>query len=79
MSAPRDPAPRTDDEQERPDPEEFPSASLEFAFNPRAGDFPAPVEFAPDELVVYESQAAATGGAWLSAERGTYAGLDEMR
>jgi hypothetical protein len=77
MSAPRHRSgPGADD---RPAAEEFPSPSLQHAFNPREGEFPNDVEFGPDELVVYESQSAATGGRWISAERGSFVGLDERR
>ncbi len=58
--------------------EEWPEFELQYVFNPRAADFPE-VEFEPDELVVYETQGKATRGQWLSAERGSYVQISEMR
>jgi hypothetical protein len=77
MSAPRYQTGHGADD--RPAVEEFPSSSLQYAFNPWEGEFPADVEFDPNELVVYEPQAAATGGRWASASRGSFVGLDERR
>lgn len=59
--------------------DDWPAFALQFTYNPPACDFSPEVEFESDEVVVYETQADAMSGRWLSAERGSYVSVDEMR
>lgn len=50
--------------------------TLRYAFNP---DFESLASSDPDELVVFEPGRDAPGDRWMTAERGSFVGLDDAR
>ncbi|SEP21836.1 hypothetical protein SAMN04487948_12250 [Halogranum amylolyticum] len=61
----------------RPTTGEWPDFTLDYTFNP---DLDGVVgEFAPDEVVLFDRERGMTATQWLSAERGSYVSLDEVR
>lgn len=54
----------------------WPSFSLRYTFNP--DDVDAPVEFAPDELVVFDPTRERSQ-AWVAAARGSYVAIEDVR
>lgn len=54
----------------------WPRVSLRYAFNP---GFEALASSDPDELVVFEPGSDGPGECWMTAERGSYASLDDAR
>lgn len=57
--------------------DEWPAFSLRYTFNP--GDVDATRRFEPDELVVRDPRRGAADGAWLSAGRGSYVAIEDVR
>lgn len=61
----------------RPTTGEWPDFAIDYTFNP---DLDGVVgEFAPDEVVLFDRERGMTATRWLSAERGSYVSLDEVR
>lgn len=54
--------------------EEWPTFALEYRFNPDAEGLPP---LAPDQLVVYDP--SNRGHGWLTATRGSYVALEDVR
>lgn len=60
-----------------PTTDEWPDFTISYTFNP---DLDGVVgEFAPDEVVLFDRENGMTASRWLSAERGSYVSLDEVR
>lgn len=57
--------------------DDWPSFSLRYTFNPDG--IGAPGRFDPDELVVRDPGQGSDTGAWLSAARGSYVAIEEVR
>lgn len=57
--------------------DDWPTFSLRYTFDPAELDVPD--RFAPDELVVRDPSGGADDGAWLSAARGSYVAIEEVR
>lgn len=56
---------------------EWPTFALSYTFNP---DTPVGRgETAPDELVVFDSTEPRIGSAWLTAKRGSYVSIEDVR
>lgn len=66
--------PRVD---ERPTTDEWPSYDLEYTFNPNFDGIVA--DFEPDEVVVFDPRNGMTRGRWLSADRGSYVSVEDIR
>lgn len=55
----------------------WPTFPLRYTFNPEEVDGPGDVD--PDELVVFDSSRPNQGDAWLSAGRGSYVTIEDIR
>lgn len=65
----------TSDAEPTPTGQTWPSFTLEYTFNPR--ETAPDVEFAPDEVVVYDPDADST--CWMSADRGSFVPVEDVR
>lgn len=58
--------------------DEWPIFPLRYTFNPQ--DLAGRERVAPDELVVFDpSHSQEIGGAWITAERGAYVAIEDVR
>lgn len=56
---------------------EWPTFALGYTFNPDTLEDRG--ETAPDELVVFDAAEPRIGSAWLTAERGSYVSIEDVR
>lgn len=56
---------------------EWPTFCLNYTFDPEGIE--RREEPAPDELVVFDASTAQIGSAWVTAERGSYVSIEDVR